>query len=194
MLRRMDERCFRPLLRTVKAELGRGQPGLIRWIWDETLPQSSIDRSTFYSAAHHATKWASGRPLCHVETTQDIASNTEAVTVLCSQIFKVKRLSKHPQKTRIRLPLITHNQCYHIPIWLQRIFLCFYNHSTIETVLLNCCPNFPSCLAHVNSMASVTWAIRVAIKKYSLNFIIAAQIAQPIWKALVGQLEQSGQQ
>ena len=26
-------------------------------------PQSSIDRSTVYSAAHHATKWASGRPL-----------------------------------------------------------------------------------------------------------------------------------
>ena len=39
----MDERCFRPLLCTVKAELGRGQPGLMRWIWDETLPQSSID-------------------------------------------------------------------------------------------------------------------------------------------------------
>ena len=58
----MDERCFRPLLCTVKAELGRGQPGLMRWIWDETLPQSSIDRSTFYSAAHRATKWASGRP------------------------------------------------------------------------------------------------------------------------------------
>ena len=60
--RRMDERCFRPLLCTDKAELGRGQPGLMRWIWDETLPQSSIDRSTFYSAAHRATKWASGRP------------------------------------------------------------------------------------------------------------------------------------
>ena len=58
----MDERCFRPLLCTVKAELGRGQPGLMRWIWDETLPQSSINRSTFYSAAHRATKWASGRP------------------------------------------------------------------------------------------------------------------------------------
>ena len=58
----MDERCFRPLLCTVKAELGRGQPGLMRWIWDETLSQSSIDRSTFYSAAHRATKWASGRP------------------------------------------------------------------------------------------------------------------------------------
>ena len=58
----MDERCFRPLLCTVKAELGRGQPGLMRWIWDETLPQSSIDRATFYSAAHRATKWASGRP------------------------------------------------------------------------------------------------------------------------------------
>ena len=27
------------------------------------LPQSSIARSTFYSAAHRATKWASGRPL-----------------------------------------------------------------------------------------------------------------------------------
>ena len=26
----MDERCFRPLLCTVKAELGRGQPGLMR--------------------------------------------------------------------------------------------------------------------------------------------------------------------
>ena len=25
----MDERCFRPLLCTVKAELGRGQPGLM---------------------------------------------------------------------------------------------------------------------------------------------------------------------
>ena len=59
----MDEQCFRPLLCTVKAELGRGQPGLMRWIWDETLPQSSIDRSTFHSAAHCATKWASGCPL-----------------------------------------------------------------------------------------------------------------------------------
>ena len=58
----MDERCFRPLLCTIKAELGRGQPGLMRWIWDETLPQSSIDRSTLNSAAHRATKWASGRP------------------------------------------------------------------------------------------------------------------------------------
>ena len=27
----MDELCFRPLLCTVKAELGRGQPGLMRW-------------------------------------------------------------------------------------------------------------------------------------------------------------------
>ena len=62
LFRWMDERCFRPLLCTVKAELGRGQPGLMRWIWDETLPQSSIDRSTFYSAAHRATKWASGHP------------------------------------------------------------------------------------------------------------------------------------
>ena len=40
---RLDERCFRPLLCTVKAELGRGQPGLMRWIWDETLPQSRLD-------------------------------------------------------------------------------------------------------------------------------------------------------
>ena len=53
--RRMDERCFRPLFCTIKAELGRGQPGLMRWSWDETLPQCSIDRSTFYTAAHHAT-------------------------------------------------------------------------------------------------------------------------------------------
>ena len=32
----MDERCFRPLICTVKAELGWGQPGLMRWSWDET--------------------------------------------------------------------------------------------------------------------------------------------------------------
>ncbi len=38
-----NEQCFRPLFCTVKAELGRGQPGLMRWIWDETLPQSSIE-------------------------------------------------------------------------------------------------------------------------------------------------------
>ena len=60
----MDERCFRPLLCTVKAELGRG-PGLMRRIWDETLPQSSIDRSTVHSAAHRATKWASGVTMDH---------------------------------------------------------------------------------------------------------------------------------
>ena len=41
----MDERCFRPLLCTVKAELGWGQPGLMRWNWDEALPQSCINRS-----------------------------------------------------------------------------------------------------------------------------------------------------
>ena len=70
----MDERCFRPLLCTVEAELGRGQPGLMGWIWDETLPQSSIDRSTFYSAAHRATKWASGRPH-NVYKTKQILQN-----------------------------------------------------------------------------------------------------------------------
>ena len=30
----MDERCFRPLLCTVKAELGQGQPGLMRAQWE----------------------------------------------------------------------------------------------------------------------------------------------------------------
>ena len=83
----MDERCFRPLLCTVKAELGRGQPGLMRWIWDETLPQSSIDRSTFYSAAHHATKWASGRPLLKLvkkKKKMKRKTNIAVVQVLCS--------------------------------------------------------------------------------------------------------------
>ena len=42
---------------TVKAELGRGQPGLMRWIWDETLPQSSIDRSTFYWTNEWMNEW-----------------------------------------------------------------------------------------------------------------------------------------
>ena len=48
---------------TVKVELGLGQPGLIRWIWDETLPKCSIDRMTLHTASHCATKWAGGRPL-----------------------------------------------------------------------------------------------------------------------------------
>ena len=32
---------FRPPFCTIKAELGWGQPGLMRWSWDETLPQCS---------------------------------------------------------------------------------------------------------------------------------------------------------
>ena len=43
------------VLSIVKAELGRGQPELMRLIWDETLPQCSIDRSTLHTAVHHAT-------------------------------------------------------------------------------------------------------------------------------------------
>ena len=78
----MDERCFRPLLCTVKAELGRGQPGLMRWIWDETLPQSSIDRSTFYSAAHRATKWASGRPQNHWKSKSVYENKTDASNLI----------------------------------------------------------------------------------------------------------------
>ena len=51
----MDERCFRPLFCTVKAELGRGQLERMRLISGETLPQCSIDRSTLHTAAHNAT-------------------------------------------------------------------------------------------------------------------------------------------
>ena len=41
----MDERCFRPLLCTVKAELGRGQPGLMIWEEDcHTWHQMSLLR------------------------------------------------------------------------------------------------------------------------------------------------------
>ena len=59
----MDERCLRPLFCTIKAELGRGQPGLMRWSWDETLPQCSIDRSTLHTAAHRATSELAAAPL-----------------------------------------------------------------------------------------------------------------------------------
>ena len=65
----MDGWCFRPLFCTIKAELGRGQPGLMRWSWDETLPQCSIDRSTFYTAAHRATSELAAAPyLYHGES------------------------------------------------------------------------------------------------------------------------------
>ena len=33
----MYGRCYRPLLCTVKFELGWGEPGLMLWIWDETV-------------------------------------------------------------------------------------------------------------------------------------------------------------
>ena len=56
---------FRPLFCTIKAELGRGQPGLMRWSWDETLPQSSIDRSTLDSAAHRTTSELAAAPETH---------------------------------------------------------------------------------------------------------------------------------
>ena len=52
----MDERCFRPLLCTVKAELGRGQPGLMMW---EIAPKyRSLDPPLWLipselAAAHH---------------------------------------------------------------------------------------------------------------------------------------------
>ena len=35
----------------------------MRWSWDETLPQSSIDRSTLDSAAHRATSELAAAPL-----------------------------------------------------------------------------------------------------------------------------------
>ena len=60
----MDECFFRPLLCTIKAKLGRGQPGLLRWSWDETLPQCSIDRSTLHTAAYHATSELAVAPQC----------------------------------------------------------------------------------------------------------------------------------
>ena len=89
----MDERCFRPLLCTVKAELGRGQPGLMRWIWDETLPQSSIDRSTFYSAAHR---------LHQQEALMSVSNFTSCfqATVLCDivTLYFLKRGTYYKEK------------------------------------------------------------------------------------------------
>ena len=61
-IRWMDERCLRPLFSTIKAELGRGQPGLMRWIWDETLPRCSIDRSTLRTAGHRTTSELAAAP------------------------------------------------------------------------------------------------------------------------------------
>ena len=64
----MDERCFRPLFCTIKAEMGRGQPGLMRWSWDETLPQCSIDRSTFYTTAQRDTSELAAPPTPEMNT------------------------------------------------------------------------------------------------------------------------------
>ena len=68
----VDERCLRPLFCTIKAELGWGQPGLMRWSWDETLPQCSIDRSTLHTAAHHTTSELAAAPCTAVGHTDKI--------------------------------------------------------------------------------------------------------------------------
>ena len=47
--RRNEMPCFRPLFCTVKAELGRGHLGLMRWNFLWNLPQSSIELATIYS-------------------------------------------------------------------------------------------------------------------------------------------------
>ena len=47
--------CFRPRLCTCKAILGRGQPALMRWIYNESCPWRRIDRSTCCPAVQHAT-------------------------------------------------------------------------------------------------------------------------------------------
>ena len=58
----MDERCFRPLFCTVKAELGRGQPGLMRWIWEKKNVYESnlhLPALYFFNLSQHlnSTLW-----------------------------------------------------------------------------------------------------------------------------------------
>ena len=88
----MDERCLRPLFCTIKAELGRGQPGLMRWSWDEkTLPQCSISiarSSDRYTTPPHCSsphyKWASGRP--RYSRTNQICVNVKKSVIFCGII------------------------------------------------------------------------------------------------------------
>ena len=47
--------CFRPRFSTVKAILGRRQPGRMRWIFYEPCPWCRIDRSTCWPAVQRAT-------------------------------------------------------------------------------------------------------------------------------------------
>ena len=46
----------------------------------------------------------------------------------------------------------------------------------IKAVFLHCCPDCPSCLAHLDSTGWVAWPIRAAIMKYGLNLILAAKL------------------
>ena len=58
----MKCRCFRPLFCTMKAELGRGQPGLMRWNFYETCPRavSNPRPSTLSPARYRSTTAAPG--------------------------------------------------------------------------------------------------------------------------------------
>ena len=94
----MDEGCFRPLFCTIKAELGQGQPGLMRWR-DETLPQCSIHRSTLHTAAHRATSELAAVPQIHGEIGKWSIEPSECNTILRAEEAVKKRIEKKRKKS-----------------------------------------------------------------------------------------------
>ena len=104
----MDERCLRPLFCTIKAELGRGQPGLMRWSWDETLPQCSIDRSTLQTAAHRATSELVAAPTTPGE--QKVSMLSE-LTKQTPQDHRIKVSNQHTQRSKSYLVHVAGHQC-----------------------------------------------------------------------------------
>ena len=100
----MNERCFRPLFCTVKAELGRGQSGLMRWSWDETLPQCSIDHSTLHTAAHRATSELAAAPTFNIEWHSKSCSLGWYISLRVQQSFSFSILAlKRPTFTGTRV-------------------------------------------------------------------------------------------
>ena len=91
---------------TIKAELGRGQPGLMTWSWDETLPQCSIDRSTLHTAAHRTTSELAATPskkwdLSKCRVCSLLASASSLPTVTC----RVKKQFIYTQNDTFMWPL-----------------------------------------------------------------------------------------
>ena len=127
----MDERCFRPLLCTVKAELGRGQPGLMRRIWDETLPQGHL-RSEYkplnlhiLAILIHIPIHGHHGPFANMYVCS-MLTQVSTKLIMCSHVFNVHTETQQ-HKSLAKQVLFSHFTCYvAVSVFAHVCLLCLW--------------------------------------------------------------------